>query len=88
MDGIPINEYARIAGRSASTQRRYVKPYQEALQLLKQQGYVFNYKVVLFLSYVLSDDVRKFYPNEDEEKLKVEQKKIVDKVNEILHRQY
>lgn len=88
MDGIPINQYADIAGISASSLRRYVKPYQEALKVLKQQGYVFNYKVVLFLSYVLSYDVRKFYPNEDEQKLIVEQKKIVDKVNEILHRQY
>ncbi len=88
MDDIPISSFADIAGISMSTLRSYTKPYKEALQFLRQQGYSYNYEVVLFLCYVLVYDVRKFYPNEDVDVLKVEQRKIVNKVNENLNRRY
>ena len=88
MNDIPISRFADIAGISMSTLRCYTKPYKEVLQFLRQQGYSYNYKVVLFLCYVLVYDVRKFYPNEDVDVLKVEQRKIVNKVNENLNRRY
>lgn len=88
MDSIPINRFADIAQISPSSLRTYIKPYSEALWLLKQRGYNFNYKVVLFLCYVLAYDVRKFYPEENEEKLKQEQTEIVNRVNEKLNCKY
>jgi len=88
MNNIPISRFADIAGISATSLRCYLKPYKDALQLLRQRGYSFNYKVVLFLCYVLVYDIRKFYPDEDVEKLKVEQTKIVNYVNESLNRKY